>query len=175
MSIPSQITFQDLPSKVKITLPEEPETTGTSAIEFIGLGIAIIGVLFILFGPNEIVYNRYEGMSFVQMLQAYPGPIASVGFLIYGLTNRMRVSGLEEYQVQVLETLEAAILIKDEEIPEGYRLSIDTEAGDEKGVYLVSLVEASDEDEETSQESKMDTTQPDEEASGKHNESTAKF
>ncbi|KDM89761.1 hypothetical protein [Photobacterium galatheae] len=150
---PSQITIHDLPSKVKITLPEEPNSGGASFLMFIGLGIAIVGVLFAIFGPSKIYYNAYEGMTFIQTLQAYPGPIASVGFLICGIANYVTNSALQEYQQAVAESLENAIQITDEDIPEGFKLSIDHHEGDEKDVYYISLVEAPDDQvsEETSE------------------------
>lgn len=147
ITTPNQVTINDLPSKVKITLPEEPDSGGASLLMYLGMGISIVGVLFILFGPREIYYNAYKGMTFIQILQAYPGPIASVGFLICGIANYVTNSALQEYQTGVVASLESAIQITDEDIPEGFKLSIEQKEEDDKDVYYVSLIEATDEPE----------------------------
>lgn len=76
-----RVEMKDLPAKVKVELPEKPSNSVATAFGIMGLIILLVGGGFIIFGPEKIYYNIYDGMTFVQYLQAYPGPIASVGAL----------------------------------------------------------------------------------------------
>ncbi|MWV17813.1 hypothetical protein F3I16_17365 [Pseudomonas sp. L-22-4S-12] len=51
-------------------------------LTFIGYGVLIVGVLTLIFGPESVMVNTFSGPDFFQMIQLYPGPIASLGFLI---------------------------------------------------------------------------------------------
>ncbi|WP_087018235.1 hypothetical protein [Thaumasiovibrio subtropicus] len=141
-----EITINDLPGRVRISLPHAPDSSSSSPLLWIGFILLFVGAVFIIFGPNQIRVSP-SGMTFLQFLQIYPGPIASVGgFCIWG-ANRMHNSELEHYVKAVNEVTDRVIKISDEEVPEGYELSIERVEGEEE-IFDVSLVEKSEEPDE---------------------------
>ncbi len=87
---------------------------------YIGIGITAVGLLFIVFGPDRIIYNTREGITFIKVLQLYPGPITSLGFLIacvahylYDLNENKRINIIKDKLDERIDTLN--------EIPEGYK------------------------------------------------------
>ena len=135
-TIYDEITINNLPGKIKLDLPTEP---GSNFLTWLGYAIAAIGGSFILLGPSEIMVS-YSGPTFVQFFQLYPGPIATLGFLIVYFGNLMTNSALKTHAEAAKEGMTEKVNIKDEEIPEGFELSF-TACEDETNVYLVSLVE----------------------------------
>lgn len=60
---------------------------------FIGwIAAAVAGATYI-FGPDEILYYAHEGMTFLQHIQANPGPIMSFGLLCLVVGKRLRAKG----------------------------------------------------------------------------------
>nr|WP_086937692.1 hypothetical protein [Thaumasiovibrio occultus] len=120
------VTIHDLPCKIRVYLPEQNTALIRIGMFFsiVGLCMLIVGCGFIVFGPDRIYYNYYEGLTFVQMLQAYPGPLATVGCLVTVLGSKL--GGAEENKRQrALDDLVAKrIKIDDAEIPDGFTLSI---------------------------------------------------
>lgn len=51
-------------------------------LSFLGYGLLIVGVLTLFFGPESVMVNSLSGPDFFQMIQLYPGPITTLGFLI---------------------------------------------------------------------------------------------
>jgi len=82
---------EDFPIELKLSLNKndvdyliKKEKTHWLAIIIMLIGIVaiVVGAYFMMFGPNSIIYDRFEGMSYIQLMQAYPGPLASIGFAI---------------------------------------------------------------------------------------------
>ncbi|MGI3002781.1 hypothetical protein ACRTDJ_06800 [Shewanella algae] len=137
--IPTKVTIHDLPSKVRVSIPEKEDTTASHFIAIIGYAILALGGLFIIFGPETIYYNRSEGMTFVQFLQAYPGPIATVGALIAALGSKMINSAESDFSQELSDAFNDAVQIDDEEIPDGYKLDVDKT--EDEGIFYISLVD----------------------------------
>jgi len=140
-----QIQIDDLPAKVKIKFPERQEGNGSNVLFWLGSIIACVGFLFIMFGPNEIYFNRSEGVTFIQFLQIYPGPIATAGGILVYIAQAVSAGSEKEYQDEVEECLAIAIDIKDEDIPEGLTLSMELCEG-EDDIMMVKLVAKTNED-----------------------------
>ncbi len=142
MSTPirNQVTIDDLPALVRIDMPQEPNTMLSTIFTVIGFACIVVGGLFIIFGPDKIYYNALEGMNLLQMIEAYPGPIASAGFVICALANRIHNSAINSYQKNLMAALDRAIQINDADLPAGYRLGLDADEN-LQNVYSVSLVE----------------------------------
>lgn len=135
----TQYSIEELPVEIRISVGDPGGTTMlATAISAIGLVIAVVGGLFIMFGPDTIYYDVYEGMTFTQFLQAYPGPIATVGFVLVtigsAIKNKTATDQVNAIQQQVFQQL----AFSPADIPEGKRLSI-AELGE--GHYEVSLAD----------------------------------
>ena len=63
-----------------------------------GLGglLFIIGFFTIIFGPRSVTVDTFSGPTFFQFFQLYPGPLATVGSLIYGAGAWVQSAGQEE-------------------------------------------------------------------------------
>lgn len=60
---------------------------------FVGwIAVAVAGATYI-FGPDEILYYAHAGMTFLQHIQANPGPIMSFGLLCLAVGKRLRTKG----------------------------------------------------------------------------------
>ncbi len=128
--------LHDLPARIQIEIPEG--SAGPGILSVIGIIIGVIGGGFIIFGPETIYYNRYEGMNFIQMLQAYPGPIASVGFLLVTLGGLWSGNEEKERLKKIEESLYSQLAFSPEDIPEGKMLDFER---NEDGSFTVSLVD----------------------------------
>ncbi|UUY10470.1 hypothetical protein LRS11_10760 [Pseudomonas sp. J452] len=64
-------------------------------LSFIGYGVLIVGVLTLIFGPESVMVSTFSGPDFFQMIQLYPGPIASAGFLIASAATLMNGQKLQ--------------------------------------------------------------------------------
>lgn len=126
--------LQDLPANISIEIPES--TPGPGILSVIGIIIGIIGGGFIIFGPETIYYNRYEGMNFLQILQAYPGPIASVGFLLVSLGGLWSNQAEKERLNAIEASLYRQLAFTPEDIPDGKQLDF---TANEDGSFKVSL------------------------------------
>ncbi|GAL07077.1 hypothetical protein JCM19237_3082 [Photobacterium aphoticum] len=130
------VTVSDLPCRIKMDIP--PQDNSLSNFFFVVGGVILaVGVGFIFFGPETIYYDRYEGMTFVQVLQAYPGPIATLGGLMMGLASKAAESGTAETNRHIDAFIMQNIHIEDSDIPPGFTLSM-AQTG-EPGVVLLSL------------------------------------
>lgn len=102
-----------------------------------GFILLATGILFIIFGPETIYYNTASGMTFVQVLQAYPGPIASVGGLFIGIANYgLRVSSPETKLDKAIQNTLSAAGVDANELPEGYELHADMTADNQLTIEL---------------------------------------
>lgn len=145
------VEMKDLPAKVKLVLPAKSSGNFSMVFSIIGFSTFFVGAMFIIFGPDQIYYNMYDGMTFIQYLQAYPGPIASVGVLILSLTQAASNSAKKGYMEEVNRCIDRAIQIEEDEIPEGFTLSMEV-CEDEEQTFLVKLIEKPDEVELTPEE-----------------------
>ncbi|MCP3921152.1 MAG: hypothetical protein GY714_01065 [Desulfobacterales bacterium] len=145
MSSNQVITIDNLPSEITIDIPEETNNLLLSILMYAGIGIAVVGFLFIIFGPDKIYYNAGEGMTFIQMLQAYPGPIASVGGVLFFAGSQISNYMGQKNENIINDQLDAQINIQDSDIPEGFVLNMKPL---EEGKFLVELVESKNEDDE---------------------------
>ncbi|WP_086481710.1 hypothetical protein [Oceanospirillum sanctuarii] len=128
--------LHDLPARIQIEIPEA--SSGPGILTVIGIIIGVIGGGFIIFGPETIYYNRYEGMNLLQMLQAYPGPIASVGFLLVTLGGLWSSNEEKERLKKIEECLYSQLAFSPEDIPDGKMLDFER---NEDGSFTVSLVD----------------------------------
>lgn len=55
----------------------------------IGFVIALLGFGALVLGPETITYNRMTGPTLLQYLQMYPGPIFSVGGVLFALGTHL--------------------------------------------------------------------------------------
>lgn len=133
--------LHDLPARIQIDIPEG--SAGPGILTGIGIVIGVIGFGFIIFGPETIYYNRYEGMNFIQMLQAYPGPIASVGFLLVTLGGLWSGSEEKERLQKIEDSLYSQLAFSQEDIPDNKVLSFER---NDDGSFTVSLEDFSPED-----------------------------
>lgn len=126
--------LQDLPANIQIDIPSE--SPGPSILTAIGVAIGVVGVGFIIFGPETIYYNRVSGMTFIQILQAYPGPIASVGFLLVTLAGMWSGTEAKDRLQQIENSVYDQLAFTAEEIPEDKQLDFEM---NEDGSFTVSL------------------------------------
>ena len=80
----------------------------------IGGIITLVGVLTLLFGPSVVRYSL-AGPTFFELIQLYPGPIASVGMLLLGIAPRIDRTELAP-ELYLLNTYELVL-------PDGVELS----------------------------------------------------
>jgi hypothetical protein len=131
------ITLVNLPTEFSISLHEEGHNGFSYLLMLIGVPLICVGGLLIIFGPDKIIYNLYEGMSFTQILQAYPGLIASVGIFLTALGGHL-ISANEKKELDIIhEKIYARIDIQNDDIPEGYALNMNQV---EKGKYRIELI-----------------------------------
>jgi hypothetical protein len=69
----------------------------------IGMIVAAIGVVTLIFGPETITYNRIAGPSLIQYIQIYPGPIATVGSLLVLVGSKLRALGAVSHELFLKE------------------------------------------------------------------------
>ena len=58
----------------------------------LGLVIGFVGAITIIFGPSMITYSATSGPTAYQMIQMYPGPIFSVGALLFAASNYLEIN-----------------------------------------------------------------------------------
>lgn len=140
MTIPrsKSLTVQDLPAEIEIDLPDA-DLGLPWCIGIVGAIVLAVGVLTLIFGPSTIRYNMLTGMTFLQMIQAYPGPITTAGFLIVGLAQMMGNSIASRHAESLQALLLEKIAILDEDIPAGFALAIEPKEYPRFEVKLVEL------------------------------------
>lgn len=58
-------------------------------LSYVGLAIMAVGLVTMIFGPSTITYSTFNGPTFLQYVQMYPGPIATVGGLVQVCSNAL--------------------------------------------------------------------------------------
>ena len=134
------ITVDDLPATLQLDDTDASTWPGT-ALVIVGVIMLLLGGVTLLTGPDYISYNPAVGMTFEQMIQAYPGPIVSVGLLI--IVAGQAVSGsISKGNAEALaEQLASRVSIPDEDIPEGYQLHLEGHGGPHYTLRLVAIEE----------------------------------
>jgi hypothetical protein len=59
----------------------------------IGWIVTAVAVATLMFGPSEIYYNRYTGMTPFELILMNPGPILTVGLFCVAGGTRLRAKG----------------------------------------------------------------------------------
>jgi hypothetical protein len=77
-----------------------PHKLGGIAVYVLSALFILVGAGFIIFGPNSVWVNRYEGPTFLQFLQLYPGPIVTVGFALAYLGQYLNHQAYAHIQLQ---------------------------------------------------------------------------
>ncbi|PKM29882.1 MAG: hypothetical protein CVV07_09345 [Gammaproteobacteria bacterium HGW-Gammaproteobacteria-11] len=143
------IGIDDLPAEIELDLPAKSIGFGW-IVRAVGLVVTAVGVLTLLLGPETIYYNRDVGMTFVQMIQAFPGPIATVGFLLAGLGQAMESNASTSQALAIEDALLYKVVIPERRIPAGFRLQTDALGGNRFRISLVEKTEAEIAEEERS-------------------------
>ncbi len=142
----------ELPAKVKIDLIKIKKSIDTNKFigylfAIVGIAIGVIGGAFIMFGPSTITYNRYEGMTFFQMLQAYPGPVATVGGVILTIGSSVVSVSEAALSKKILEEINKQMDFDISKLPDDEEVTIENVAD---GSLLVDIqkieIELSDEE-----------------------------
>jgi len=100
--VPGEVAVPGFIEAYLAYLSTEKETDSAPVIltslllSLIGLLLFVVGGAFIIFGPDTVRIDYLTGLTFLQFLQLYPGPIASVGVLVYGISTFLRSSGIVE-------------------------------------------------------------------------------
>jgi hypothetical protein len=137
------IKMQDLPAEIQLEIPESNNPFATLC-NVVGFVLLIVGILFIFFGPETIYYNMLEGMTFLQFLQSYPGPIATVGGGLVYIGSHLATTSVNKANEMLQQQLDARLEISDSDIPEGHSLAF-TALGNNR--FRVDLAEDVAEDE----------------------------
>lgn len=142
------------PSDFPFEIAKPVTNSGGVGIAYIfgGIGIVtiIVGFGFILLGPDTIYYDRYDGPTFVQFLQMYPGPIATAGFLLLGLAQFIasKSEGVNELAKDIDIGLKSRGVDPDN-LPEGYELTVDEAENSDRFLVCLTLKEEQIENNDT--------------------------
>jgi len=133
-----KITVNDLPVVINPAIMPEPELSYAGfIITLIGIIIALVGIVTIITGPDVIQYYEDEGMSFKQIIQAFPGPIATAGSLIFYFGNKCRNDFSEN---EIMDSyIKEKLDLRSEDVPDGKEISIEIPEGENK--YHIKLVD----------------------------------
>lgn len=91
-------------------------------LSFIGYGVLIVGVLSLIFGPESVMVNTFSGPDFFQMIQLYPGPIATLGFLVVSAATLL--NGQKQQLTPEAYLLNHYPIEPQGELPQGQKLQI---------------------------------------------------
>ncbi len=101
-----KIVLYSLPQKVKVdnfreaySIHLEEHSYSPIWLDIIALVFFVVGAVTIVAGPSTIMYDRASGPTFLQFIQMFPGPIATVGVLIAGLNRFLENSTIEGFLV----------------------------------------------------------------------------
>lgn len=130
------IGIDDLPADIELDLPAQSIGIGW-IIRAVGLLVCGVGIFTLVAGPETISYNRNVGMTFLQMIQAFPGPIATVGFLLAGLGQTIESNTSASHELGIKDALMYKVIIPERRIPVGFRLQVDPLGGNQFRVHLV--------------------------------------
>lgn len=134
--------INDLPVDIELELAEQGGL-GTGILlllSFVGIGLILVGGYFIIWGPERVSYSLPDIEFF---FKAYPGPIASVGFILMAISNAIR-NQMDQKQLQkVDQQLSDQVDFVEDDLPEGKLLNI---APLDSGKFRLELVDAPEPD-----------------------------
>jgi len=116
----------EFPVEVEINHTKEsnaPVNFLLGVLQVSGFLIAVVGVLSLLFSPESVWVNREKGMSFLQFIQIYPGPMITVALLMMSMQYIVRIYLFSRLQRQFLLSVYEELQLDNEEIPVGQELS----------------------------------------------------
>ncbi|WP_223670117.1 hypothetical protein [Kangiella shandongensis] len=139
----------DLPVDLYLELPEPSGSRNNISILFIVIGIIIglVGGYFMISGPETVYYDPVAGMTFTQFLQAYPGPIATLGVACFGIGNAIAKSGHQKLVSELDKQLSEKLDFNEDDLPAGKMLDIQPL---EDGQYRVSSIDIPEKSEQKS-------------------------
>ncbi|RJS93563.1 hypothetical protein [Salinisphaera sp. Q1T1-3] len=148
---PARLTDEQK-AKFPLISPEPIDDVGQTlkVCSYLVIAFGVVALLTggynIIFGPETIRYNVIKGMTFPQFLQAYPGPIASLGFIAIALGRMLATKAdqmqLESFNETLIETLREED-IEAEDLGDQYKLDVSKrkDGNIEIGLVDVSLAE----------------------------------
>ncbi|WP_223670118.1 hypothetical protein [Kangiella shandongensis] len=134
-------SLEDLPVDIELDVAESGGL-GTSIfllLSFIGIGLILVGGYFIIWGPERVSYSLPDIEFF---FKAYPGPIASMGFILVAISNAIRNQMDQKHLQKIDKQLSDQMSFSEDELPEGKLLNI---APLDSGRFRLELVDAPEE------------------------------
>lgn len=77
----------------------------SNVLSMIGIGIAVVGGLILIFGPSSVMVSR-SGPTFFEMLLLVPGPTISVGVLLLFISSQIAHPVLNEIEAFITQNFE---------------------------------------------------------------------
>lgn len=136
--------IDDLPVEIELDIPLDTNNA-PGVVAAVGWILFVVGFATMVFGPETIHYNRLTGMTFWQFIQAYPGPITSVGVLVLSMSSYLKSSHLKAQTETLLAVIDEKTNIQEEEIPPGKQLDIKIIDYGKLYIQLIDEESASDE------------------------------
>ena len=133
-----RIGINDLPAVIDLNL-SEPNQIVFGVLAFIGLAVAVIAGGFIAFGPDRVYYSIADGMSFWQVWEAYPGPIASVGAALASMAIYWPKEQRNKNNRLARQQITSRLDIAAGDVPDGYTVLMEN-LGNYR--FKISLAEA---------------------------------
>ncbi|AUI87585.1 hypothetical protein BS333_14305 [Vibrio azureus] len=137
MRISDKATIDNLPCFIKIEPVEKPNNTLYNFLVCTSAVIGLVGVITLFLGPDTIYYDRNDGPTLLQLIQIFPGPIASVGIALHQLFSHVVNVRHSKYLDEIDAKIKSSIDIYDNDLPSGYKISVDVTEQD--FVYKCSL------------------------------------
>ena len=119
----SRVTIHDLPSEITINVTK-PNPSLIHLAFYLGTALLVLGIIFIIFGPEYVYVDWSRGISFIQFFQLYPGPIASVGGVVVAVCMSLESGMNSSYTRKVNDEINTKIDIPPEAVPAGFILQI---------------------------------------------------
>lgn len=140
-------SLSDLPVELELEKTDASFPSLTSNIllltQLVGFIIVATGVLTMIFGPDSVWVNRQTGMTFLQFIQLYPGPIASIGALILFVPELYKKDRHAKQQAAFLKSLEEQLDFTEQDLPEGKVLDLTlVRHSRNKDLYRLNVVDA---------------------------------
>lgn len=118
-----RVTIHDLPSEITINV-QKPNPNLIHLAFYFGAALLVLGIVFIVFGPEYVYVDGIRGVTFIQFFQLYPGPIASVGGVIVAACISLESGMNSTYSQKINNEIGEKIDIPPEAVPEGFILQI---------------------------------------------------
>src|SRR5690554_4973475 len=116
----------DFPVDIELSNIQDRKTPANivlNIMQVFGFLIAAAAVLSLLFGPDSIWIDRSKGMTFLQFIQLYPGPIITIAIMILSMVTMMKTYVYSKMQTKLKEEIYNQLGLRNEDLPEGKELS----------------------------------------------------